>query len=365
MKIIKFIKIIPIALSILLLTQCDVLIKKNEEELRNQNIDEDHKMSMMHTSPNFSNTQDDFIFSVDKRHLYAFSNSSYTYITVLNTEYPGSIWEMREITSVGSTRCLAVSSDNKFFYASGSSGTIYIFKKKSNGDLVYYNSYIDTLQSVNYLMVSPNNSFLYILGTYNATFAVTCLKKDISSGLLKFNRVINISSNGDRMLFSPDARIMYISSNTYLQWYEVNYDNGEIKFKGSFAIPVYGCCISPDGKYLYVSSGTFTIDAYERNKENGNLKYKNTGSTISEVNYLQVHPDRNFLYAATGNTAASSYIEWFYIKDSGSLSMHYNLYTNSTLNLPGRMEFTRGGEFLYVLNYNNNNIAVFHIEGIR
>jgi len=367
MNIKKLIITIFSVLLIIFINSCDVLIKKNEVEFSDKNKDSFKGINFLHNSPDFmSIAQNEFVFTNDRKYLYTYNSGATSSIFVFDTQFPGSTFNMQEFAL--NSMHLAISPDDKFLYTSNGTSIIYVYKRNDNGTLTYINEIYDSLMnSIRFIAVSPNNSYLYILCSYSgSSYAIVWYKKDIENGKLGTVRFQSLSAMLEKFSFSPDSRFMYLSTTSApydFQWHEMNYKNGYMAFRGSLGLMVSDFSISGNGSYLYLTTGGSTVEAYERNKDNGNLKFIDTASVNAglTISSLLVSPDNNYLFTTTGN--AQYNIEWFPLKNSGTFSGHFVYSNGSILNYPLAIDFTCGGKFLYVLCLNSYNIAVFYIEG--
>ncbi len=361
MNIKKRIVVVFSFLLMILFFSCDELVKKNEEEFMNKNDEGFRGLNFIMNSQDFMAMQQNLmVFTNNRKHLYTCNDGVNTTIFVFDTFYPGSVFNRRE--AAFGRRHLAVSPDDKFLYTTDGGNYVYVYKINDSGTITYKGEVFNgLLSSIRFIAVSPDNSYLYILGMYSGSSALILYKKDIESGKLGSVRFQYLSFTFDKFSFSPDSRFMYLStmSQPSFQWYEMNYKSGYMTYRGSLGLMVNSFSITNNGSFLYLSTGGNMIEAYERNKDNGNLKYLTSASTGMSVNSIFASPDSRTLYALTG--AATTNIEIFNLNNSGKFSGYFIYSNGSVLNYGLTMDFTYGGRFLYVLCYNSYNISVFGI----
>jgi 6-phosphogluconolactonase (cycloisomerase 2 family) len=181
------------------------------------------------------------------------------------------------IDSLAGATCVAVSPDNRHVYATGyNDGTLTVFNRDiDRGTLSLLEAFkynakgMDSLEGAIHVALSSDGHFVYVAG-FRAN-AVTVFKRDAATGKLVF---VEVQKNGvkdidglcgiDSLVLSPNGKYLYVSSdiesalsvfsrdaNTGKLTFKKVYKNGKDGVQDLFS-PRY-MTISADSRHIYVS----------------------------------------------------------------------------------------------------------------
>lgn len=262
---------------------------------------------------------------------------------------------------------LALSPDGNFLYVSAKSGNaIVVFKRDpGTGSLDHLADYSDNtyLYSISSTKISPDGRFLYasVTGSGYANSSIRLFSRDVDTGLLSFVEYYTNGYNNVKGVYgicmsdiSPDGLFLYGAAafDNSVPVFSINTNTGMLTFITNLKQGIGGVsgissanqvCVSPDGKFVYVTGGQ-TLAIFSRNT--------NTGG-ITNIGY------RNFI-SGTGSLYGAVFTSDFNYAYTLSYDYNSGVYSNRTLSLflrdpqTGALSLLDKAE-LYDSPYNLNN----------
>lgn len=242
----------------------------------------------------------------DKSQVSAFNYSSTS----------GTLELLNQVDAHGADPCYITATDENIIVATYSGGTISIFDKKPNGELLFQQVFKHNGKSINHERQEKSHLHMVQLAPDKKHLLATDLGADFiysykfnpkeRNNTLSFGNAIKIKpGSGPRHFsFSPNGTYLYLINELDGSLDAFKYQNGNLKFiqetsivandfKGkSSAADIH---VSADGKFLYATNrgDANTITCFEI-KKNGKLKFKQTLSTLGKG-------PRNFTIDPSGN----------------------------------------------------------------
>jgi 6-phosphogluconolactonase (cycloisomerase 2 family) len=216
-----------------------------------------------------------------------------------------------------------------YLYTGSAQGVGVYEVKDGKLTLVQYEPGDGKLDGIRGITISPNGEWIYVASARSGTLSV--LRRDASAGTVKVQQVLSNEDGGVRCLkgvfrccTSPDGRFVYVSSGRFggdhaVGAFEVKPDgklaplhefvNGEgefQKFQGGNSL-----AISPDGKWLFaLATSSDRLFRFRRNVESGKLEFvasQEVGDFVSPGSAsICFSPDGQFAYVA--DEAASALV---------------------------------------------------------
>jgi 6-phosphogluconolactonase (cycloisomerase 2 family) len=228
--------------------------------------------------------------------------------------------DIRQATfGAGGPYWLGLSPDQKFLYAACYGGLYWYVRDLSSGRLTLRGSESRSGLSPVRGMFSPDGRFLYL--AYESGHAVMWFGRDSASGTLTFVANVNNQMDSITVMYSPnqaavspDGKYVYVSSGFAGEgvfWFNRNAATGSLTYGGKILNNAHGITImtdpsavtiSPNGKYVYVGCGSSIVwlsrDSTGALKLTGSLS--NTMTGLLPATALSMSPDGLTLYEMMG-----------------------------------------------------------------
>lgn len=265
---------------------------------------------------------------------------------------------------------------------------VYVFQYDRTSKMLTEIQTIDGGDSPNFLAISPNKQYLYVVYT-NGTIkgdngSVMAFKIDSSTGYLsKLNEQSTEGVGPAHVSIDPKGRFAYVSnySTGNLVVYPLNNDGSLgnpsdiVQHSGNSIIPgrqdgphVHSIIPSKDGNYIYVSDlGMDKIMIYQVQK-NGKLEPALVPFVQSTAGagprHFVIHPNGNYAYSAE---ELSSTIGVFSVdKSTGALNSidRVRMLPESftARNSAADIHFSPDGKFLYASNRGHESLVIFNVN---
>jgi trimeric autotransporter adhesin len=220
-------------------------------------------------------------------------------------------------TNLNGINGLAISNEGKFIYGANLfANGIAVFSRATDGKLTFVELLkngirsADGLNQVNSVSLSSDNKFLYA----TSSSGIVVFSRDLNSGLLQFVEIKTVSGATSTALSSDNKHLYATASNdNAVQFFSRDTLSGRLTLMGTYTNGIneiiglggaYDVVISPDGSRVYVAGNTDNaIVVFNRNVISGTLTFlisynADVANGLLGVRALAVSPDSAKLYAA-------------------------------------------------------------------
>lgn len=233
------------------------------------------------------------IVSSDGLYLYVYKLNGNSLQVYNRTPSTGALVYLSAATPAGSSvniKGLTLSPDGTSLYASDVNNyTVVIFVRNPTTGILTSQSTISVTAPAEYgIVVSPDNNFVYVVGTT----VIYQFSRNLSTGALTALSPASVSassgsSNVYQILMSSDGNFVYTLSNNHISMFSRNLSTGLLTalspatFANLSAVAALGICLSSDGKNIYQVTGSNQVWELTRDVSTGLISSQVVASFIA------------------------------------------------------------------------------------